>query len=319
MALSNMKVFEQYAYGSATETIQQQTEVFNGASNGAIVLEGSANEGDYSSETFWQNIAGLMRRRNAYGTGAVAGVPISQGDETTVKVAGGTPPIEFNPSQLTWIQKSPEEAGVVIGEQLGKGLVVDYLNSAIRVAVAAIGNNPDMVTDVTGAAASRAAHVTAASKFGDAASQIGVWVMHSKSMHDIYQENVANGSRLFEIGNISIAEDGFGRRYMMTDSPDLVDTVPATPVYRTLGLSSRGVVVESNGDLYSSVQESHGDENIGRTMQAEYTFNAGVKGYTWDKANGGASPNDAALATGTNWDKVATDNKNTAGVLLLSD
>ena len=35
--------------------------------------------------------------------------------------------------------------------------------------------------------------------------------------------------------------------------------------------------------------------------------------------NGGKSPTDAKLATGTNWDKVASSDKNTAGVLLVGD
>jgi len=30
----------------------------------------------------------------------------------------------------------------------------------------------------------------------------------------------------------------------------------------------------------------------------------GILGYAWDISNGGRSPSDAAVATGTNWDKV---------------
>ena len=43
-----------------------------------------------------------------------------------------------------------------------------------------------------------------------------------------------------------------------------------------------------------------------------------MKGYTWDKANGGKSPNDAALALSTNWDRTATSHKDTAGVKVTT-
>lgn len=90
MALSNMQVFEQYAYGSATETIAQQVDLFNEATRGAITLVAAQNEGDYSTETFWKEIAGLTRRRDAYGSGAVAAVALAQEAHTGVKIAGGT-------------------------------------------------------------------------------------------------------------------------------------------------------------------------------------------------------------------------------------
>jgi hypothetical protein len=67
-----------------------------------------------------------------------------------------------------------------------------------------------------------------------------------------------------------------------------------------------------------NVETRNGDENIRRTQQSEWTYNLSLKGYKWDETNGGASPSDAALGTGTNWDKQATDIKNTAGVKMVS-
>ena len=315
MALSDMQVFEEYAYGAATETIAQQVELFNAASRGAITLVSAANEGDYSTETFWKEISGLMRRRNAYGSGSVSAVALSQAAHTGVKVAGGTPPVKFEPQQLSWIQKNPEEAGVVIGEQLGRGMTQDMINTAILAARAAIGNVSALVEDDTAGTITRAGLVAASARFGDRAGDIVCWVTHSKVMHDLFSENVTNTNRLFDIGTITVMEDGFGRLMIMTDSPALITS--GTPDdYHTLGLVDGAVSIEDNGDLFTNMETTNGTENISRTMQAEYTFNAKVKGYSWDKANGGASPNDAALGTGTNWDQVATDVKNTAGVML---
>ena len=43
----------------------------------------------------------------------------------------------------------------------------------------------------------------------------------------------------------------------------------------------------------------------------------GLRGYAWDVANGGQSPTDAAIATGTNWD-VIVENENT-GISVVAE
>ena len=74
--------------------------------------------------------------------------------------------------------------------------------------------------------------------------------------------------------------------------------------------------MQPNGDFHAILQDTAGGENIKTTYQAEWTYNVGLKGYAWDIAAGGKSPTDVALGTSTNWDKVATSNKDTAGVLV---
>ena len=61
------------------------------------------------------------------------------------------------------------------------------------------------------------------------------------------------------------------------------------------------------------------EQRIETTMQADYTFGLGLKGFTWDTANGGKSPTSAELATGTNWDLVANSIKGSAGVITIGD
>ena len=313
MALSNMKVFNDFVLGMTTETIQQQIELFNSASNNAIQLTSASNVGDFSHETFWQNIVGLQRRRNAYGSGNVASVTLNQEQMTSVKVAGGTPPILFEPQQFYWIQQNPERAGVIIGEQLGNAMVADQLNTAITALVTCVGQTAAVVTDASSAKIERGTLNTGASKFGDRAARLNVWVMHSKPMHDLFDENIANASRLFSIDDVSVIEDGFGRRMIMTDSPALTYDDTGTK-YNVLGLTQGAVTIEDNGDFFQNIETKNGKENIERTLQTEYTFNVKVKGYSWTSND--KSPNDAALGAEANWDKVYSDVKDTAGVLV---
>ena len=79
------------------------------------------------------------------------------------------------------------------------------------------------------------------------------------------------------------------------------------------------VATVTGGDVISNIETTNGQTRIETTMQVDYSFGVALKGYSWDSVNGGKSPTDAELATGTNWDKVATDIKHTSGVIAIGD
>ncbi len=316
MSLSTLKVFNRYVYLAATELIAQNIALFNDATRGAFVLRGAANQGDYSDEASYAFLSGLVRRRNAYGSGAVSEKELSMLLNTSVKIAAGTPPVRIDPNQWKWIQRSPAEAGVVIGKQLGEQTFADMLNTAIKAFVAATLNvGATVVYDGTAGNLSLGVMNTTASLFGDRSQAIAAWLMHSKSWHDMVGAAITNSNNLFVFGNIRVTTDGLGRPLIVTDAPDLTYTSSGTK-YRTLGLVSGAAIVEQNADYTENVETNNGDENIIRTFQAEWSYNLGLKGYAWDKSNGGASPSNAALGTGTNWDKFATSVKDLAGVMV---
>ncbi|PCI54157.1 MAG: hypothetical protein COB36_10725 [Alphaproteobacteria bacterium] len=318
MSLSQMQVFNDFAYLTYTETLRQQIELFNAASGGSLVLSSVANTGDFSEEAFYKKLSTVTRRRDPYATGVVAPVSLTQDNHVAVKVAGGTPPIAFDPAQFAWIQKSPEEAGIVIGEQLSKGILADQVNSSVAALQAALANTAAVNYDATAGTLTLNALNRGAAMFGDRAMDIKTWVIHSTPMHDLFDTALTNGNDLFKFGDVAIIQDGFGRRFVMTDSPSLFNATASPDQYSTLGLSEGAAIVEDNGDLYTNIEESNGDENINRTFQAEYSFNLKLKGFAWDKASGGKAPNDAEIATGSNWDQVATDAKDLAGVVVTS-
>lgn len=316
MALSDLAVFSEYAYSTMTEIQDQQIGLFNAATRGGLVLQSGNHQGDYSDEAMWAKISGLVRRRNAYGSGTVAEKVLEHLTETSVKVAAGTPPVRIDPGMMKWIQRSPEEAGVVVGKQMAEDSIADMLNTAVLVYAAAIGQVANVVYDhsATGAMSLIALNKGAA-KFGDRAGAIVAWVMHSKSAFDIYGEALTNATRLFVFGNVRVIEDGFGRPLVVTDSPNLI-TAGTQDTYAALGLTPGAVLVSQNGDFTDNVETKNGDENIIRTYQAEWSYNVGVQGFAWDKTNGGKSPTNAALGTATNWDRYATSDKDLAGVLV---
>jgi hypothetical protein len=321
MAMSNMVVFDDFVQRTITEVIAQQVDLFNAASNGTITLTTQRNRGDFVHYSQFAELTGLIRRRDVYASGAVSPVALAMLQNASVKVAAGTPPIAFNPSQFTWIQEQPEVAGVVIGEQVAIGQFQDMLNAGLKAARAAFVNAATVqyITPTQGSLTLNALN-RGAQKFGDRAQNIRAWVLHSSPLHDMYDQTLANTSRLFTFGDVRILEDGFGRRFIVTDSSSLYGSVSSPDVtdYYSLGLVENAIVVEDNGDFFSNLQTINGDENITRSWQGEWTYNLSLKGYTWDTANGGKSPTDAEIGTGTNWDQTATSIKNTAGVAVRS-
>lgn len=333
--LDNLLVFSEWAQTTRTEVLRQQIGLFNEASNGAIVLRPKANEGDFSDETYWKEIANLARRRNIQGSATLTPVELAQLSDTAVKIAAGSFPVNLPPAMFTWIGKNPEEGGAVVGKQLAEASLQDMLNTGLIAARAALGSIAGVYYDGAAGNLTLNALNRGAQKRGDRAGDIAVWIGHSKPMHDLYDAALTNANNLFSFGTVNIVQDGFGRRYIMSDSPSLYvaggiddgdgssgdgDAGGSTPIdaYYTLGLVPGAILVEDNGDFTDNWDTRNGGENIARTYQAEWTYNLGLKGFAWDKTNGGRSPSNAALSTATNWDRTTAENKNLGGVLVRS-
>lgn len=313
----DLQVFNDQTRTVMTETIDQDIAKFNEASGGAIVLLNKPFEGDFSIQSAFQLISGLVRRRNAHGSGTLTPKRLKEMLDVAVKVAAGTEPVEFEPGQYHWTLRNPELAAIKIGEQLAKARMADMLNAAIRCTVAAIGNNSDMKHDAASAKPTFNALNAGAAKMGDRSGSLKAWVMHSTVLHNLYDNALTNTERLFSYDGINVLRDPFGRVFVVTDSAALVDTQSGTK-YNTLGLVESAVVVNDSNDFNAVMQPVTGKENLGAVYQAEWSYGVGLKGYSWDMTSGGKSPTDEALGTGANWDKVAASNKDTAGVLVVT-
>lgn len=319
MALTNMKVFNQYLMEATAETLGQQVEKFNGASNGTISLTSMNFEGDFFQRSFYSALHSAQRRVDRYAAqSSAAATALSQLQENSVKVAGGFGPISFEPAQMTWIQKNEAEAIAVISGQLAEAIMADQLNSGIAAAVAAISNVAGATNDVSASAGiSYSAMNDAHALFGDSSMALVSQVMNGATYHKLIGQNLTNTPQLFQAQNVLVV-DILGKPVVVTDAPALYEA--GTPnKAKVLSLVSGGVTVMDGSDVITNIDTRNGQTRIETTMQADYTFGLGLKGYAWDVTNGGKSPTDAEIATGTNWDQVVTDIKHTAGVITIAD
>ncbi|BEG78467.1 major capsid protein [Achromobacter xylosoxidans] len=319
MSLSQMQVFNKYIMPAIIETLGQQIQKFNAASGGAIMLSTGGWEGDFLQESFYAAIHSARRRVDRYAAnGSATATDLTQLKHSSVKVAGGFGPIRFEPGQMTWLNKPTAEGIEVASRNFAEALLQDQLNTAIAACVAAISNQAAATNDVSATLGlTYSALNDAHAKFGDSSSLIVADVMTGQVYHKLIGQNLANAQQLFQYGAVTVV-DILGKTVVVTDAPALYAT--GTPnLQKVLGLVAGAATVTDAGDVITNIDTTNGKERIETTMQVDYTFGLGLKGYTWDEVNGGKSPTDAELATGTNWDKVAADIKHTAGVIAIGD
>lgn len=317
MALSDMQVYNNEIVGTTIELLGQMTNKFNQASGGAIVLSTDGFRGDFDKESFFNQIASAQRRVDRYAAnGAQSSTALTQGEVVGVKVGGGFGPVLFEPSQLSWLQRDPGAAIMAISEGFADALIADQLNTAVGAAVAAIENQAALVNDVSGTGGiSQIALNGSHAKFGDSSSMLITDVMSGSVYHRLVGEAISNSNRLFESTNVQVI-DILGKLVVVSDIPALYEA--GTPNKdKVLSLTNRGIVVDNTSDIISNLETTNGKQRIETTWQADYTFGLKLKGFSWDTANGGASPTDAELFTGTNWDKAVAEDKHLAGTLAI--
>lgn len=319
MALSDMQVFNEYIMPATIETLAQMVDKFNAASGNSIRLTTEGFDGDFLQESFFASIHAAQRRVDRYAAQATASTTdLSQLKHSSVKIAGGFGPIVYEPSQLTWLRKPTAEGIEVASRNFAEALLKDQLNTAIAALVAAISNQAAATNDVSATAGLTYNAINDAhAKFGDHSGNLVAQVMTGAMYHKLIGNNLTNTPQLFQAQNVRVV-DILGKMVVVTDAPALYEA--GTPnKAKVLSLAESAAVVSDGSDIISNIQTNNGQTRIETTMQVDYTFGLGLKGYSWDETNGGKSPTDAEIATGSNWDKVATDIKHTAGVITIAD
>jgi hypothetical protein len=316
---SDFQIYEEQFFGGFNEKLKQNTDAFNADSAGTIVLKSKTMKGNYEQESFFSSIASLVTRQDITSVAAATDLIFDQNEIARVKLHRKIGPVAYTLKSFKQAGLSPEMASFVLGEQAAKAVMVEQINSALAAAANAMVTNTNILNDVSGASGTCTFTnlIGTLRKFGDAHQNIQAWVMHSTQWFDLGLDAVAESvdsvvSDIVRVFNVPT----LGKRVVVTDSASLIKTADTPDSYYVLGLVPNAVsCVETEAETMVMDLVS-GLEQIAYRLQGEYAYNLGLKGYTWDIANGGANPSAANLATGSNWDKVAADDKDTSGVIL---
>lgn len=322
---SDMVIYQAEFQSGLVERVTQFLSVFNEASRGAIRLIPNALKGHYSKEAFFADVAGLVSRRNTASVSAPGDLALTQGEVIGVKLNRKVGPVAQTIDAMRKAGLTVADASRVFGQLAAQHKMKEMVNSALLATEAAIRAVTSANNDITGASTKTAnalALNATLGKFGDASGDIVCWVMHSKPHFDLTGGLLSGTvSGLADVMTIQGAIPALlGRPALVTDSPALTDANGSdTDTYNTLGLVRDAVVVEESEPEVFATDLVTGLENLVQRFQAEYAYNVKVKGHKWNTGvGGGENPDDTAVGTHTNWVQVATDDKNTAGVRLLS-
>lgn len=322
---SDFQILHEQFHAGMTEVIARNTDVFNEQSEFALVLDSELQMGDYRKETFFTEISSLIRRRDPTSTAASTADKLSQAQNVSVKIRSSAH-IEQTLDALRAIQMGEDEFSFVLGQQIGKSYLADKVSNAIRALSSAIAAGGSLeINDNTISTNLRTQDLTAGFKtFGDASNNIVAFLTHSAAYWDLVQGQIDTHNQYELANNIVVfgrGAGGFNRPFIVVDDPLLIDSGAGDSgedLYHTYGLA-RNACVFTESEMQELLFETvGGNDNLLKRFQWEASCNLDVKGYAWDITNGGDSPDNTALAASGNWDKVASDDKNTAGFRIIT-
>lgn len=304
---SDMVIYNQLAQTAYLERIQDNLEVFNAASNGAIVYRSEAIEGDFDKKAFYK-VGGSIEHRDTNSTAPISLKKIGSGESIGVKCPYKYGPYSSTEEAFKRRARTLEEFAVLIGQDMADALMVGRLKYSLAALEAAIGGNAAMVAAGDIATDGRKALTRGMRKFGDKFGRIALWVMNSDTYFDIIDqaltEQVYGESEIVVYGGLP---GTLGKPVLVSDQ---------VPTDKAFGLQGGAIqVIESQAPGFRAY-DVNDQENLGMAIRSEGTFNVELLGYSWKEASGGANPNLAAIAAAANWIKHATSNKMTSGVLL---
>lgn len=319
-AYDDFKIYPEQYYGGMYESIVQNINAFNSASQNALRLINENVKGHYEYESFIQ-FKDIVSRRDISSTSSASDLSLSQEEFIAVKLNRILGPVAQTLDAWKKIDEDPEVMSFILGQKAAEQKTKDYLHSLLLAVEAAIDGQSDLKFDATGEDTKTLTHshlVSGMAKMGDQGQKIVAWVMHSKPYWDLVGQAITD-----KITNVSdtVIYGGspgtLGRPVIVTDDSALKnDNGSLAATYNVLGLvEGAGTVKESEPDNVA-FKLITGLNNLVYRYQGEYAFNVGVKGFQWDTSDGGENPSDSDLGSSSNWDKVATDTKSLAGVRI---
>ena len=325
MAISNLsdfKIYDEEFQGGMIESLTQNAEVFNEASGGTIRMVTDDMLGFYKKEAFWKSIgSGGVSRQDVTSNAGLTDGKLEQAEHVSVKLFRKIDPRAVTYNAFAEIGgDADQDASFIIGKQVGERIALDAVNTSLAALRASLANVSAVTYDATGDVIKNIASTNmleALRKMGDNSRKIKAWVMHSTQWFDLQEQGLADGYETIATGILNVHfVPAFGRPIIVTDSPSLINTTPNPDEYFVLGLQEDAAVVSKIGDVKFVSQLITGQEQLGIRFQGEYRYMLGLKGFSYDTANGGSNPADAAIATGSNWDKVVSSDYDLAGVVL---
>lgn len=314
MGLTAVQVFEKTVYGSAKDILLENVNVFNGHSDGAIVLSEKSIQGDFE-QTMDVILGGdIVKARNPYADTALTAKHFDRVKGNTVKLGLGTYPIEWTSAEFDWVLQNPAIAGVKIGRTIANQTMKLFAELAIGAVATCLNSNSKVKTEVpNGTKLSHLDLIKCMRPMGDQMSAVRLFVMHSSQYYDLLETTFKNAERLFDFAGITVMRNALGQKFLITDNSSL----RTTSADYVLGLKKGSVMVGVESQMRSVFNSFGGNENIKHTFQSEWASALSVANYRYKTSDTMNGLSKSAITTASNWERInTTDPKAETGVII---
>jgi hypothetical protein len=311
--LDTFKIYDDLFNQAYIETLTQQVNVFNEASNGMLVLTTESIKGNFQKKAIFKELAtsAIIKHRDPSSVAQITAETLDQIEQIGVKI-----------NRYSFIQKTADAFAKlamdpnttfsqVVGTATAMAQAEDHVNTLLAALTGAIGSDTAMVIDKSTAKIDFKDINEARFKFGDKYQSVRGLVMHSSVAKDLADLNI--DEKLSNVAGLTIQTGNFahlGLPIVITDSPELVSGGVGSVFALT---AEAGVIIDSETPrAYTQIDVT--TENTMLQLKRETAANLLVKGYSYTGT--GVSPTNADLKDTTKWASFATDAKNRAGVLL---
>lgn len=338
----NLIFYEAQFQTGVWEGLTQNLDAFNDASLGTITLSAGARAGRKPVNTFWDDISGLVQRRNPSGTGTLVPAAVADSEHRSIKLFRSAPITLTRQAFVDRGMDTPEGTRLY-GVQLGQAQLQNYLNTGISALLGAIGgvnaasvpttNSALQASSATPGGSTTLSHGilnTALGKFGDARQNLRAMVVHSVPLTALIGTAFTSQVIAYQVGGTTIGNGmvpTLGLRTINTDSSALAEdesssfSSPGTN-YNTLLLAPGALQLKvgPSNALFSPItgDGSTTSENHKWLLSTEWEFEITVKGVSYKSASND-NPTDAVLAAASNWEVPVSDRKLGPGVLVKTD
>jgi hypothetical protein len=300
-------IYNDQAQTGYFERIQDNINVFNKESLGAITFISEFILGDFSKRAFF-NIGGSIQYRDVDSEEDVKAEKISQGEKIGVKCPYMFGPFESTKEAFLRTGHSPEVFSFMVGLRAADAFMEGCIQYALKAVIAATKSNSNLV--VKGNLKSDGAHAInkALSTFGDKADRIALLVMNSAE----YRELVGHALTEKVYGEVGAVIYGampgtLGKPVLVTDQ---------APKGLVFGLQAGAVTITESQPPEFASYPVYNKVNLGLAYRGEGVFNIDVLGYSW---TGKENPKLEDIANQNNWKLIAKSNKATAGFIIEHD
>jgi len=319
--ISDFKIYEPEFQAGMYEALAENVNLFNQASRGAILLTANELPGHYKKEAFFKRISNLITRQDTTSTADVTPLKLEQSEEVAVKLHLKIGPVDMSLNAFKEAGLETPGTSFRLGRLISDAMAKAAADKAIIAANAAVSGITALINDVTGS--SGKATITnlmdTQQKWGDQQTKLATWLLHSTPFNDLRKDGL-NNYQLESVAGVIVASGQIapvvGGSIIISDNSNLVNS-GITNTYNVIGMAAGAIMVEMSQAEQIAIKTITGKEQLIVRLQGEYAITIGVDGFAWDTANGGSNPDDTALGTSSNWDKVFTDDKALPLVKLL--